>query len=339
MHLVTLAASCSDDFVSTAVGSDTSFSENFPLHAHHPDDSVAASLAAERTFAVLGHSSGDGHSVLDAAFASNSIIPAYIALAYFNMTSSPFHHLFWHPSNIPNTSAPLPPSVHSPTAASSPWLTPLTPLPPLSTPDLPPITCFSHVLVGHESAFRLSSESDAVRGVALRGLRHAVLRHHNAHITPTSSLLQINFYSHSTTDEAAEPGTDRIGCSSFFQLLEGAASDAVKDCVDIDRSESFSASARAVFSAHLHVVPSDMPSAVMLLLARESAVVFVMHARDSNPALVAGPMQLLGDLPWLHVTHVWESDELLRAKLHEAVEHAATRAQHSSASAQGEVRS
>jgi hypothetical protein len=78
---------------------------------------------------------------------------------------------------------------------------------------------------------------------------------------------------------------------------------------------------------------------VMLLLARESAVVFVMHARDSNPALVAGPMQLLGDLPWLHVTHVWESDELLRAKLHEAVEHAATRAQHSLASAQGGVRS
>jgi hypothetical protein len=38
-------------------------------------------------------------------------------------------------------------------------------------------------------------------------------------------------------------------------------------------------------------------------------------------------MQLLGDLPWIQVTHVWESDELLRAKLHEAVEHAAIRAQ------------
>ncbi len=112
--------------------------------------------------------------------------------------------------------------------------------------------------------------------------------------------------------------------------------DAVLECIDTDAMESFSAAARAISRAHLHIVPSDLPSAALLLLAPDSSVVFVVHASGSNPELVAAAMQLLSDLPWLHVTHVWDNDELLHAKLHEAAEDAVIRAEFSTAAPGGE---
>lgn len=240
------------------------------------------------------------------------------------MTHRPFSLLHWHPPGLSNSSTPPRHHIQSRAAASSPWLSPLTPLPPLTAAQLPPNACFSHVLVGHESAFRLSPESDAVRGVALRRLRDVVLQHHNVSTRHISTVLRINFYAIATLGAS---GADRIGCTSFSQLLEGLGVVALVECVDIDAMESFSHSASAISGAHLHVIPGDHPSALLLLLARDAAIVFVLHNQRSNPELVAEPMQLLGDLPWIQVTHVWESDELLRAKLHEAIEHASIRAQ------------
>lgn len=306
-----------------------SFLERFPLptvhtaDAAHTDDAAALSSSVH-SFVVLGHALGDASSLLDVHFASSSIIPAFIALTYFNMTNRPFSLLHWHPPSLSNSSTPPRHSVHGRAATSSPWLAPLTPLPPLTAAQLPPNACFSHVLVGHESAFRLSPESDAVRGVALRSLRDTVLQHHNALSRPVSIVLRINFYALSSLGAG---GADRIDCTSFPQLLEGLEVVALVECVDIDAMESFSHSASAIYGSHVHVISGDHPSALMLMLARDAAVVFVLHNQHSKPELVAEPMQLLGDLPWIQVTHVWESDELLRAKLHEAVEHAAIRAQ------------
>jgi hypothetical protein len=165
----------------------------------------------------------------------------------------------------------------------------------------------------------VSAESDAVRGIALRRLRDILLHHHIVHAIATSSLLQINVY-------VRYAGAESIGCKRLFQLLETAVDDAVVECIDMDAMQSFSAAAHTVAHAHLHIIPSDLPSAALLLLARDSAVVFVVHGSGSNPELVGEAMQLLGDLPWLHVTHVWENDELLHAKLCEAAEDAVVRA-------------
>lgn len=161
-----------------------------------------------------------------------------------------------------------------------------------------------------------------MRGVALRALRDVVLHHHSTPAAKASSILQINFYVHPSIVAA---GADRIGCSGFSQLLESVVRGAVVDCVDVDDMGSFSAAARAVQSAHMHVVPADLPSVLMLLLARDAAVVFVLHAEGCSAELAAERLQVLGDLPWLHVTHAWESDRVLRGKVHEAVEHAAIR--------------
>jgi hypothetical protein len=267
------------------------------------------------------------HSLHDAQFAADSVIPAFIALSYFNMTSHPFRLLLWHPSNLhdPATPPPDPSIARARAAASSPWLTPLTHLPILTADDLPATECFSHLLVGHESAFRVTPESDAVRGLALRQLRDAVLRHHNIHTSPASSVLVINLYTHSSVADAAAP---RLDCGRFSELLEEFAGSLVSlHCIVVDAMSSFSALARAISSAHLHVIPSDVPGAAMLLLARESAVVFVVHATGSNPEEVAAHMQLLGDLPWLQVSHVWENDKLFHAKLLEAVGDADVKAQ------------
>ncbi len=298
-----------------------------PEHRPHLHVARAATSAAAHDFAVLGHASADVRSLHDARFAADSVIPAFIALSYFNVTSHPFRLLLWHPSNLHNPATPPPdPSLARARAvASSPWLTPLTHLPILAADDLPAPECFSHVLVGHESAFRVTPESDAVRGVALRQLRNAVLRHHNIHTNPASSVLIINVYTHSSAAEAAAP---RLDCARFAELLEEfASSQASLHCVIVDAMNSFSALAHAISSAHLHIIPSDLPCAPMLLLARESAVVFVVHATGSNPEEVAAHMQLLGDLPWLQVSHVWETDKLFHAKLLEAVGDADIKAQ------------
>jgi hypothetical protein len=302
--------------------------EHHPLRAVHPSHSGAANYFY-KSFVVLGHALGDALSVHDAKFATESAIPAFTALAYFNMTGSPFTLLLWHP---PHLRPPPPPHLaQHRAAASSPWLAPLTPMPVLTAADLPPAACFHHLLVGHESAFRVASESDAVRGVALRSLRHALLRHHTH--TPdaaaTTRLLHVNVYAHSSAAEG-------IGCKRFLQLLETVARNAVLECVDTDAMESFSAAARAISRAHLHIVPSDLPPAALLLLAPDSSVVFVVHAAGSNPEVVAAALQLLSDMPWLHVTHVWDDDDLLHAKLHEAAEDAIIRAELSTATPGGE---
>lgn len=296
--------------------------EHHPLRAVHPADSGAANYIY-KSFAVLGHALGDALSVHDAKFATESAIPAFTALAYFNMTGAPFTLLLWLPPHL----RPLPPPhlARHRAAASSPWLAPLTPMPALAAADLPPTACFHHLLVGHESAFRLTRESDAVRGVALRRLRDALHNHHIPHehaaATTAPRLLQVNVYVHSTAAEG-------IGCSRFLQLLQTVARDAVVECMDMDTDamHSFSAAARAISRAHLHILPSDLPPAALLLLARDSAVVFALHASGSKPELVAEAMQLLSDLPWLHVTHVYNDDELLHAKLQEACEDAVIRA-------------
>jgi hypothetical protein len=296
-------------------------SQRFPRHLI-PDADPSA-------FVVLGHALGDVHSTHDVQFASDSIIPAAVALSYFNMTGHPFRLLLLHPPNFHNPDAPAPaPSLAGTrAAASSPWLTPLTPLTPLIPHDLPSTACFAHIIVGHESAFRLTPHSDAVRGVALRQLRDRVLRHYVAQ-TAAASALQINLYVHSSSGSTNPP---RIDCARFSQLLEGYASETDKHCVDLDATGSFAAAVGAISRAHLHVVPGDLPHAPMLLLARDAAVVFVVHSTGSNPELVAAPLQLLGDLPWLHVSHVWDSDELLHSKLLEAVVDATIKAQMSSA--------
>ena len=156
-----------------------------------------------------------------------------------------------------------------------------------------------------------------VRGVALRGLRDAVLRHYNAEPSAAAGVLHINMYTQASIGGG--------GVCSFASFLKEVLSDFVLNCVDVDALESFSASAHAISSAHLHVVPSVLSSALMLVLARESSVVFCVHASNINPESVAPPLQLLSDLPWLHITHAWDNDKLLHVKLHEAVADAAIR--------------
>jgi hypothetical protein len=293
--------------------------ERFPL-GHVP-------AAARDTVVVLGHALGAATSAHDVQFAADSIIPTFIALSYFNLTSHPMQLLLWHPPTFhsdPTTPAPAPSLARSRAAASSSWLPPLTPLPILTAHDLPATACFANVLVGHESAFRLTSRSDAVRGIALRRLRNTVLRHYSAHAA-ASSALQINLYYH------ASAASRSMHCDLFSRMLHQVASEADKHCVDVDAIDSFAAAALTVSRAHLHVLPSDLPHAPMLLLARDSAAVFVVHAEGSSPERVAAPLQLLGDLPWLQVTHVWASDPLFHALLLEAVGDAAIKARISSA--------
>jgi hypothetical protein len=55
--------------------------------------------------------------------------------------------------------------------------------------------------------------------------------------------------------------------------------------------------------------------------------VVVLHPSDILPeADVDDSLQLLNDLPWLHVTPILEHDAMLDAKFHEAVELATIRA-------------
>jgi len=245
--------------------------EPFPHHPPHPLSDASPQAAAD-TLLVLAHALGDSSSITDVQYASDSIIPTFLALSYFNMTARAFRLLLFHPPGAPPTPPPL---AHARAASSSPWLPPLTPLPPLTTADLPATACFHHVLVGHESAFRLTSQSDAVRGVALRGLRDAVLRHCDAEPSAAAGILRINMYTQSSiaADDAC----------TFSEVLNVVASGAALSCLNVDALDTFAAAARAVSSAHLHIVPASLPSALMMLLARESSVVFCVHAIGNNP--------------------------------------------------------